>query len=97
MYYYIFYRTELIPRWLTAWGIIGVTLSAIAAVLLMFGILNASMAISTLMSAPIFLQEMVMAIWLIVKGFDPAAVDALPALPARAGVAPNASAILQRA
>lgn len=78
MYYYIFYQTKLIPRWLTVWGIIGITLSATAAVLLMFGILNTSMAISTLMSAPIFLQEMVMAVWLIVKGFDPSAIASMP-------------------
>jgi len=70
MYYYIFYRTKLIPRWITVWGLIGVTLSATAAVLGMFGLLDTSMATQLLMNFPIFLQEMVMAIWLIVKGFN---------------------------
>jgi hypothetical protein len=97
MYYYIFYRTKLIPRWITVWGIIGITLSATAAVLGMFGVLDTSMATQALMNAPIFLQEMVMALWLIVKGFDPAAIDALSARADRAGVAPNASTIKQRA
>jgi predicted cation transporter len=97
MYYYIFYRTKLIPRWITVWGIIGITLSGTAAVLGMFGVLDTSMATQALMNAPIFLQEMVMAVWLIVKGFDPAAVDALSTRADRAGVAPNASIIKQRA
>ncbi len=79
MYYYIFYRTRLIPRWLSAWGIIGIALSAAAAILLMFGILNASMAIHTLMNAPIALQEMIMAVWLIAKGFNTSAIASLSA------------------
>lgn len=77
MYYYIFYRTKLIPRWLTAWGLIGIILSLAACILFMFGLIDPSMPIHTLMNLPIFLQEMVMALWLIVKGFDQNAVDSL--------------------
>ena len=79
MYYYIFYRTKLIPRWLTAWGIIGVTLGAAAGVLGMFGVLDTSMATQILMNAPIIPQEIVMGIWLIVKGFDQSAIASMSA------------------
>jgi hypothetical protein len=79
MYYYIFYRTKLIPRWITAWGIIGIILSMVASMSILFGILDTSMTVHTLMNFPIALQEMVMAVWLIAKGFDPAAIDSLSA------------------
>ena len=64
MIYYLFYQSRLIPRWLAVWGLIGAMLylsSGLFAVFsLDFGVLE----------APLALQEMVMAVWLIVKGFD---------------------------
>jgi hypothetical protein len=78
MYYYIFYRTRLIPRWLTAWGLIGIALVVISCMLVMFGVIEAG-DIQSLLSFPIALQEMVMAVWLIVKGFDQVAIASLSA------------------
>jgi hypothetical protein len=62
--YYLFYRSRLIPRWLSIWGLVGATLYLAAPLLDMFGF-----ALDPLM-APLALQEMVLAIWLIVKGFN---------------------------
>lgn len=70
MYYYIFYQTKLIPRWLTIWGLLGIALSFISCILFAFGFISPFGAIQGLLNLPIAVQEMVMAVWLIVKGFD---------------------------
>jgi hypothetical protein len=74
MYYYLLYQSKLIPRWLSGWGLIGVTLG-LAAYLNQFfspsAFASASIDIGHL---PIFLQEMVFAVWLIVKGFNSSAI-----------------------
>jgi len=77
MYYYIFYRTRLIPRWLTGWGLIGITLSMISSLLVMFGLITVWMPVHSLLNAPIAVQEMIFAAWLIVKGFNPSAIASL--------------------
>ena len=46
----------------------------------MFHIVDAGMSAATgIINFPIFLQEMVMAVWLIAKGFDPVAIADLSA------------------
>jgi hypothetical protein len=62
--YYLFYRSKLIPRWLSAWGLIGAVLYLAAPLLAMFGV------VWEILMAPLALQEMVLAVWLIAKGFD---------------------------
>ncbi|MBI9045236.1 MAG: DUF4386 domain-containing protein [Anaerolineaceae bacterium] len=70
MYYSIFYKSKLIPRWLSIWGLVGIVLGMANTLLRMFGI-NPDETISLLSDLPIFAQEMVMAVWLFVKGFNP--------------------------
>lgn len=65
--YYLFYQSTLIPRWLSAWGLMGAILYLAYPLLVMFG------SDIEILMAPLALQEMVMAVWLIVKGFDPTA------------------------
>ncbi len=77
MLYYFLYQTRLVPRWLSIWGFIAILLHIATFFLLVFDILDDSATIVTLLNMPIFLQEMVMAVWLIAKGFNPAAVAAL--------------------
>jgi hypothetical protein len=67
------FQSRLIPRWLSVWGLVGATLS-FATYLLQF--LGVDLDILFL---PIALQEMVFAVWLIVKGFDPSAIASLSA------------------
>ena len=78
MYYYIFYQSKLVPRWLSIWGLVGVTLGIVNGLVDMFGGVP-NETISMLLDLPIFAQEMVLAVWLIVKGFDPAALASLSA------------------
>jgi Domain of unknown function (DUF4386) len=80
MFYYVLYQSKLIPRWISIWGIIGVTLHLVGSGLLgMFGITQLPTIIQLIVVLPILVQEMVMAIWLIVKGFDPYAIDSVSA------------------
>ena len=39
MYYTVFYQYRLVPRWLSGWGLIGTTLTTIAGVLVMLGVI----------------------------------------------------------
>jgi len=70
MIYYVFFQSKLIPQWLSIWGIVGGVLSLIWPLLSMF---NHDYG---MLVAPLAVQEMVMAAWLIVKGFDPSAIEA---------------------
>jgi len=77
MYYYVFYQSKLIPRWLSVWGFIGASLSLAAALLTIFGLLVPFSTVFILLQLPIGLQELVLAVWLIVKGFNPSAIASL--------------------
>jgi hypothetical protein len=69
MFYVLLYQSRLVPRWLSIWGLVGAALSIAAALGTMFGLSSLGV-----LSLPIFLQEMVMAVWLIAKGFNPSAL-----------------------
>jgi len=73
MYYYLFYQSKLIPRWLSVFGLFAVTLG-LASYLMEFFSASAAATGVTPLHIPIFLQEMVFAVWLIVKGFNPSAI-----------------------
>ena len=68
MFYYLFYQSKLIPRWLAGWGFIGSILVLAVGVLGMFGL------VLEILWAPLGVQEMVLAVWLIVKGFNSSAI-----------------------
>jgi len=74
--YLSFYRTRLIPRWLSVWGLIGVVSSMASALLNFFHMDIGYGFYLEMVLAP---QEIVMAVWLIVKGFNPSAIAALSA------------------
>ncbi|GHO42093.1 DUF4386 domain-containing protein [Ktedonospora formicarum] len=78
MYYVVLYQSQLIPRWLSGWGLIAATLTLAAALLMMFGEKPLSPLMIVLI-VPIFLQEIVLAFWLIVKGFNAPAIASLSA------------------
>jgi hypothetical protein len=74
MFYYIFYQTQLVPRWLSGWGLVGTTLTILASLLVMFCLIGIITPIYIVLNFPIVLLEMVLAVWLIVKGFNPSAI-----------------------
>ena len=67
---YLFYQTSLVPRFLSVWGLIGAPLVLAAGLLVMFGVTPLVSTIVILLVLPIALNEMVLAVWLIVNGFN---------------------------
>jgi hypothetical protein len=70
LYSYVLYRSRLVPRWLSGWGIVAGVLSLVppiyAGLTQQFGFTM----VNNVFSAPIGLQEMTLAVWLIAKGFN---------------------------
>lgn len=62
---FVLYQSKLVPRWLSAWGFIGAALVFANYLLESFGINPVE-----ILFIPIAVQEMVFAVWLIVKGFN---------------------------
>jgi hypothetical protein len=73
MFYYLLYQARLIPRWISGWGIVAAVSYAAGGLTAMFG------TTLDILLMPMFLQEMVMAVWLIVKGFNPVSIASLSA------------------
>ena len=76
MLYYVFYVTGLVPRWLSGWGFIGAILYLAAPIIIMFNPQDPTLSLDSgfgMLMIPLALQEMVFAIWLIVKGFNSSA------------------------
>ncbi len=79
MYYYLLYRSRLVPRWLSGWGLIGAGLCLLSTVYAGFTQEFGFTSVNTVLNIPIGLQEMVLAVWLIAKGFNPQATASAPA------------------
>lgn len=71
--YTSFYRTRLIPRWLSVWGLVG-TLPYVANSALHFFDVGPDLQFLVI---PLAAQEMVMGFWLVIKGFNQDAVKEL--------------------
>ncbi len=69
--YSALYKSKLIPRWLSIWGLFSAVAILTASVMNTFDI---SLVLAMVLVIPIGLQEQAMAIWLIVKGFNPSAI-----------------------
>jgi hypothetical protein len=66
----LLFRTGLIPKWLAGWGLVGYALHLAGAAAEIFG---APISLVLLIPGGIF--EVTLAIWLLIKGFTPAAYD----------------------
>ncbi|WP_319507606.1 DUF4386 domain-containing protein [uncultured Methanolobus sp.] len=60
------YKSKLVPRWISVWGFVGALLLWVYYLLQAFSIVQVD-----ILFIPIAVQEMVFAVWLIVKGFTP--------------------------
>lgn len=67
--YYPLYEMDLVPKVLTIWGLIGAICVLLYGLLSLFGLTADSITLN-LLAAPIAIQEMVFAVWLIFKGFN---------------------------
>lgn len=72
--YWLLYRSGLVPTWLSLWGLVAAAMILGRGVVEVYGIELSGLA-QGILAAPIALNEMVLAVWLIVRGFT------LPAMP----------------
>ena len=86
MFYVLLYQSRLVPRWVSVWGLVGAVLYIVPPLGSMFGL-----SLGVLM-APLAVQEMVMAVWLIAKGFNPRAVASAPAIATAPAIEPSRAA-----
>ena len=77
MYSYIFYKSKLVPKFIPILGITGATLVFIAALLEMLGVSH--FLFGCILSLPVAANEMILAVWLIVKGFNESALATISA------------------
>lgn len=77
MYSYIFYKTKLVPRFIAILGMTGATLVFVCALLVMFGVIEQVSVWGGLLALPVAANEMILAVWLIMKGFNSSALARL--------------------
>jgi hypothetical protein len=66
IFYSALWRARLVPRWLSGWGLVAVIPYLAQAMLAFFG---KGASTESMLVAPLALQELVLAVWLIVRGF----------------------------
>ena len=59
-------------RWMSVWGLVGALLLWVYYLLMLFGV---NQSFYVILFFPIAVEEMVFAVWLIVKGFDTSALE----------------------
>ncbi len=77
MLYVALWSSRLIPRWISGWGMVSVTVLGCLSVAVIFAEINDTVAL--LLILPLAVQEMVMAVWFIAKGFNAEALGRLAA------------------
>jgi hypothetical protein len=77
MYSYIFYKTKLVPRFISILGMTGAISVFICSLFVMFGVFPQISFWGAVMAVPVAANEMILAVWLIVKGFNGNAVASL--------------------
>ncbi|HTX71120.1 MAG TPA: DUF4386 domain-containing protein [Thermoleophilia bacterium] len=70
MYNWLLHESRLVPRWLAVWGLAG------AVLYLLSGLLDVFAVSAGLLLVVLAVQEIALALWLIVKGFNEQAGDA---------------------
>jgi hypothetical protein len=74
---YLMYSSRLVPRAMAVLGLIGGPLVMASGIAVILGVIEIGSAWQTLPAAPEFLWELSLAIWLMVKGFNPSAIARL--------------------
>jgi len=76
LYYIIFFTTNLVPRWISVWGLVFGITGIVSCALVSTGLIAPAGTVQVIMVMPMLPQELVLAVWLIVKGFNPSVISA---------------------
>ena len=66
-FYVLFYRTQIIPGFISIWGIIATLILLTITIIKLFGL---DLPIFQILLLPIILNEIFLAVWLMIKGFN---------------------------
>lgn len=75
MFNSVLYQSKLVPRWLSGWGLLAAIPYLVTGVLGLLTLLSPMSTIQMVLVLPMAVQEMVLAVWLIVKGFNSSPVN----------------------
>lgn len=75
MFYVVLWQARLVPRWLSGWGLVGTVPYLLAGFLVLFGAIENFSSTDALLRMPVAFQEMVLAGWMIVRGFRAVSPD----------------------
>lgn len=79
MYSYIFFKTRIVPRFIATLGIVGAISVFTCALLVMFGVIEQISVWGGILALPVAATEMILAVWLLTKGFNETAYAMLSA------------------
>jgi hypothetical protein len=82
MYSYIFYKTKLVPRFISILGMTGAVFVFVCSLFVMFGVFPQISFWGAVLAVPVAANEMILAVWLIVKGFN---VNAITSITSKSG------------
>jgi hypothetical protein len=74
---FLLYKSRLVPRALSLIGIVGGPVLIAGYLAVLFGLIGRVAPLAALSALPVFLFELSLGIWLIVKGFNPSAIASL--------------------
>lgn len=69
LFYVLLFRSRMVPRWITVWGLVGIPLYVAAYLLAMYGVVDINSSEVNLLCLPLAVQEMALAVWMIARGF----------------------------
>ncbi len=74
MFYTLLYKSRLLPRFLSIWGLIAAAFMLVGAIIGLLGIVPLS-TIMAVCGAPVGLNEFTIIVWLLIKGFNATALE----------------------
>lgn len=77
---FLLYKSRLVPRALSVIGIVGAPLLVVGYLAVLFGLIGRLDPLAGLSALPVALFEFSLGVWLIVKGFNSAALASLPTI-----------------
>ena len=80
--YWFLFRSRMVPRWITVWGLVAVVPYLGGQAMVLFGVADADTPVVLALLGLLAVQEMVLAVWLLWRGFvrpgTPQSFDASP-------------------
>ncbi len=74
LFYVLLYWSQIVPRWISIWGLAAIPVYVAADLLAMYGVVSANSSEQVMLFMPLAVQEMVLAVWMIARGFRPSVV-----------------------